>query len=217
MKINVYNQAAEVVKELEISDHIFAVKASNDLLHQAMVAQRANTRQVLAHTKDRSEVAGSGKKPWKQKGTGRARVGSVRSPLWKGGGVTFGPTKDRNFKTKINQKMKQKALLAALSDKAVSGTLVILDNLEFGAYKTKQFNALLGAIEKKVLKSERRDILVLNDAQNVKVKYSGRNLVGVKIINLDNLNLLDVLDYRNLLLTEDSVRALEKKYSRSAR
>lgn len=215
MKIKVYNQAAEAVKDLELDAKIFGVKANHDLLHQAVIAQQANARQVLAHTKDRSEVSGGGKKPWKQKGTGRARAGSSRSPLWIGGGVTFGPTKNRNFKQKINQKMKQKALFMALSDKVATETLVILDNLEFNEYKTKKFNALLNAVEKNVLKNDRRDILVINDAKNEKAQYSGRNLKGVKIINLENINLLDILNYKNLLVAEATVKSLSGRYSKT--
>jgi len=214
LKIKVYNQTAEAVKDLELSAKIFGVKPNNELLHQAMVAQMAAQRQVLANTKDRSEVRGGGKKPWKQKGTGRARVGSSRSPLWRAGGVTFGPTKDRNFKVKINQKMKQKAIFMALSDKVTEGTLVILDNLEFKEYKTKQFNTMLSALEKKVLKNERRNILVVNEAKNEKTKYSGRNLVGVKMINLENINLIDLLNYKNLLLTENAVKVLTDRYQK---
>jgi len=214
LKIKVYNQSAEAVKDLELADKIFGVKANNELLHQAVIAQMANARQVLAHTKDRSEVSGGGKKPWKQKGTGRARVGSSRSPIWIGGGITFGPTKNRNFKKKINQKMKQKALFMALSDKLATNSLVILDNLEFSEFKTKKFNTLLTSLEKKVLNNERRDILVINDAKEEKAKYSGRNLKGVKIINLENINLVDLLNYKNLLLTEAVAGTLAERYNK---
>jgi len=214
LKIKVYNQSAETVKDLELTSKIFGVKPSNELLHQAVVTQMANARQVLAHTKDRSEVSGGGKKPWKQKGTGRARVGSSRSPIWIGGGVTFGPTKDRNFKKKINQKMKQKALFMALSDKLITNSLIILDNLEFAEYKTKQFNTLLTSLEKKVLDNTRRDILIINEAKEEKAKYSGRNLKGVKIINLENINLVDLLNYKNLLLTEAVVNILTERYNK---
>lgn len=215
MKIKVYNQSAEAVKDLELSAKIFGIKPNNELLHQAVIAGQANSRQVLAHTKDRSEVSGGGKKPWKQKGTGRARSGSSRSPIWIGGGVTFGPRKDRNFKQKINQKMKQKALFMGLSDKVETGTLVILDNLDFNDYKTKNFNAMLTAVEKKVLANDRRDILVINDSKNEKTQYSGRNLKGVKIINLENINLLDILNYKNLLVTENAVKTLADRYSKN--
>lgn len=215
MQIKVYNQSAEAVKDLEVSDKAFGLKPSNELLHQAVTAQRANQRQVLAHTKDRSEVAGTGKKPWKQKGTGRARVGSRRTPVWIGGGIVFGPTKDRNFKVKINQKMKQKALFMALSDRVASGSLIVLDSLTADEYKTKKFSALLSSFETKVLKNDRRNILVVNEGKDEKVRYSLRNLVGVKIINLENINLLDVLDHKNLLLTEQAVKILEKRLATS--
>lgn len=214
LKIKVYNQAAEPVKDLELAEKIFAVSANHELLHQALVAQTANSRQVLTHTKDRSEVSGGGKKPWKQKGTGRARVGSSRSPIWIGGGVTFGPTKDRNFKQKINQKMKQKALFMVLSDRVKNESLVVLDNIDFNEYKTKKFNELLNGLEKKVLKTERRDILILNDSKDDKVKYSGRNLTGVKIINLENVNLADVLNFRYLLITEKGLETFTKRYNK---
>ena len=211
MKIKVYNQAAEPLRELDLAAQVFGLKPNNELIHQALIAQRANMRQVLAHAKDRSEVAGSGKKPWKQKGTGRARVGSRRSPLWTGGGVTFGPSKDRNFKQKINQKMKQKAIFMALSDKFTNHSLLVLDKLDWQEYKTKDFAAMLTALEEKVLKNERRNILVVNDKKEDKTRYSARNLSGTKIINLENINLLDLLNYKNLLLTEGAVKILEKR------
>lgn len=214
LKIKVYNQAGEAVKDLELAANIFGVQPNNELLHQAVVTQMANARQVLAHTKDRSEVSGGGKKPWKQKGTGRARVGSSRSPIWSGGGVTFGPTKDRNFKKKINQKMKQKALFMALSDKVLTDSLVVLENLEFSEYKTKKFNTLLTGLEKNILKTTRRDILVVNEAKEEKAKYSGRNLKGVKVINLENINLVDLLNYKNLLLTAKAVEVITSRYQK---
>ena len=213
LKIKVYNQEGTAVKDLELEAKIFGVKPNSELLHQAVIAQQANTRQVLAHTKDRSEVSGGGKKPWKQKGTGRARAGSSRSPIWIGGGVTFGPRKDRNFKQKINQKMKQKALFMALSDKVATNALVILDNLQLTEYKTKKFNAFLTDLEKKVLNTDRRDILIINDVKDEKTLNSGRNLTGVKIINLENINLLDILHYKNLLLTANGIKILTGRYT----
>ncbi len=214
LNLKVYNQSAEAVKEIKLEASVFGVAVKPELIHQAAVAQANNARQVLANTKDRSEVSGGGKKPWKQKGTGRARVGSSRSPLWRGGGIIFGPTKDRNFKQKINQKMKQKAICMALSDKVSGDSLLVLDKLDFSQYKTKAFNAMLTAFENKVLNDTRRDILILNDAKDDKVKYSGRNLAGVKIINLENLNLLDLLNYRRALLTEAAVTRLSQLYGK---
>lgn len=214
LKIKVYNQSAEAVKDIELAAKVFGVEPNSDLLHQAVVTQMNNARQVLAHTKDRSEVSGGGKKPWKQKGTGRARAGSSRSPIWIGGGVTFGPTKDRNFSQKINQKMKQKALFMAFSDKLATGTLLVVDSLDFSEYKTKKFAAMLDSFEKKILKNDRRDILVLNESQDEKARYSGRNLKGVKIINLENVNLVDLLNYKNLLLSEKAIKAISDRYNK---
>lgn len=214
MKIKVYNQSAKEVNELEVADQIFGLAANAELLHQALVAQMANERQVLAHTKDRSEVRGGGKKPWKQKGTGRARAGSSRSPLWVGGGVVFGPTKDRNFSVKINKKMKQKAILMAISDKVANKSFVVLDKIEMPEFKTKNFAAMLSAFEKEVLATDRRNTLVVNFEKDDKLKYSGRNLAGVKIINLENLNIIDILKYRNLIITEAAVKSIEKQYNK---
>ncbi len=213
IKVKVYNQSAAPVKDLELSKEVFAMKANADLLHQAIVTQQANERQVLAHTKDRSEVRGGGKKPWKQKGTGRARVGSSRSPIWIGGGVTFGPTKDRNFSKKLNKKMKQKAIMMALSDKLEQSSLVVIDTLEMKDFKTKQFNALLSAFEKEIL-PVRRNLLIINETKDAKVFYSGRNLKGVDIINPENINIVDLLSHRQVMLTEAGVKAIEKQYGK---
>lgn len=212
LKVKVYNKSAENIKELEVSSKIFEVKASNELLHQVVVSQMANARQVIADTKGRAEVSGGGKKPWKQKGTGRARAGSSRSPLWRGGGVTFGPSSERNFKKKINQKMKQKAMFMVLSDKLSSGHLIVIDDLKFEDFKTKDFNKMLKSLEEKVLNDTRRDFLVVNTDKDQKTLFSGRNLKGVKVVNQENLNVLELLDYKNLILSEESIKVLEKTY-----
>jgi large subunit ribosomal protein L4 len=214
IKYQVYNQQGEAVGEKHLSDKVFGLQPNADLLHQAAVAQRANSRQVLAHTKDRSEVRGGGKKPWRQKGTGRARAGSSRSPLWRGGGVTFGPTKDRNFSKAINKKMKQQALLMALSDKVAAKQLVIVDKWDLAAAKTKAFNQLLSNLEKKVLGDKvKRSWLIINQG-DAKLPLAARNLTYTKVINLNNLNLLDVLNCRNLLVSAEAVDALEKQYQK---
>ena len=211
VKIKDYNQKAEAVSDLDLADKIFGVKINADLLHQALVAQMSNERQVLAHTKTRAEVSGGGKKPWKQKGTGRARAGSSRSPIWIGGGVTFGPRKDRNFSKKINKKMKQKALYMALSDKVANNQFIALDKFDITEYKTKAFNDILNNLEKKVLNNSRRNLLIINADKNDKVVYSGRNLKGVEIINADNINIVEVLKYKNLLMTTDAIKKLETR------
>jgi len=212
-KVNIYNQKAETVGELELDAKVFAVKPNEALVHQAVVAQLANERQVLAHTKDRSEVRGGGKKPWRQKGTGRARQGSIRSPQWIGGGIVFGPLKTRNFSLKINKKMKQKAMFMALSDKLASNDLIVLDNLEMKESKTKAFDLILTNLEKKVFAAEnkKRSVLIVND-NNEGVKRSGRNLTGVEILNVDNINIVDLLKYKKLIFTVDVVKKLEERY-----
>jgi len=238
-KLNIYNQKAEKTGDIEVSDKVFGVKMSEALIHQAVVAQMANERQVIAHTKGRAEVRGGGKKPWKQKGTGRARAGSSRSPIWIGGGVTFGPTKERNFSKKINKKMKQKALLMAISDRVKNGEIIVLDNLNTKEFKTKVMDTILKNIEKNILeiknkkieprkeekiekktktkkeekiKKYKRSFLVVNDKKDEKVKFSIRNLAGIKILNLNNINIVDLLKYKNLVLTQEAVKNLEEKY-----
>ncbi|MEI8360881.1 MAG: 50S ribosomal protein L4 [bacterium] len=214
-QVKLYNQKAESIGEETLNDKVFAVKIKEDLVHQAMVTQMANERKVLAHTKDRSEVRGGGKKPWKQKGTGRARSGSSRSPIWIGGGVTFGPQKDRNFTMKMNKKMKQAALCMALSDKLASNCLVILDKIELPEFKTRAFSTVVRSIETNVLnleKKSKRSVLVILSAKQDTAFISGRNLVGVEVVNIDNINIVDILKYRNVILTVDGVKKLEKTY-----
>ncbi len=211
-KISVYDQQGKVLKEKNLSPKVFDISAKEALIHQAMVAQMGNERQVLAHTKDRSEVRGGGKKPWRQKGTGRARAGSSRSPIWIGGGVTFGPTKDRNFKKDINKKMKKKALLMVFSDKVKEKAMLVVDKLAIEEFKTKEFDKILISLEKNLKDFKRRSLLIIDDSKNQKLKHSARNLEGVKIINLENVNILDLLKHRYLLLTESAIDSLEKKY-----
>jgi large subunit ribosomal protein L4 len=214
IKYKVYNQQAEIIGEQELTDEVFGLTVNPALVHQAMVAQLANTRSVIADTKDRSEVRGGGKKPWKQKGTGRARAGSSRSPIWIGGGVTFGPRKDRNFSKKLNRKMKQKAVMMALSDKIQQDSLVVIDNLEMKTFKTKDFLAVLNAFEKEILPS-RRKLLLINSSKDKHVFYSGRNIKGVTIINPENINIVDLLSCRQVLISEDGIKELENKYGKN--
>ncbi|MBI3638443.1 50S ribosomal protein L4, partial [Candidatus Wolfebacteria bacterium] len=139
MKVDVFDKQNNKVGTIDLPDGIFAVKWNPNLVHQALMAQLSNSRQNLAHAKGRGEVRGGGKKPWKQKGTGRARHGSIRSPLWRGGGATFGPTKEENFKRKINKKMRRLAVLSVLSRKFKENELKVVDNFETGDLKTKGF------------------------------------------------------------------------------
>jgi len=190
MKLSIYNIKAEVVGEQELNPRVFDVAVNESLVHQAAVTQQANERQVLAHTKDRGAVRGGGKKPWRQKGTGRARAGSSRSPLWRGGGVTFGPTKDRNFSKKMNVKMKRKAICMVLSDKVHHNEFLILDSIDFKNGKTKPAVAVLKTLEKNVLQPDAkaaRSMLIITDSKNELAQRALRNVVAVSFIPIQNI------------------------------
>ncbi len=204
-KVKVYNMNGEVVGEEKLDSALFEVEAKEGLIHQAMVAQMANRRQVLAHTKDRGEVRGGGIKPWRQKGTGRARQGSIRSPLWVGGGVVFGPRNDRNFHQKINKKMKRKALLMCLSDRAKEEKIVVLDKLELENFKTKKFLEILNKLPNK----DKKTLLVLAD-NDKKIIKSAANLPRLKTIESVNLNVVDVLNHEYLMLPLATLQAVQK-------
>ncbi|MFY9458077.1 MAG: 50S ribosomal protein L4, partial [Candidatus Spechtbacterales bacterium] len=205
-----YNQNGEKIGSMELPDEVFGVEVNPAVLRQAVVAAMANMRTVIAHTKDRSEVRGGGKKPWRQKGTGRARHGSIRSPLWVGGGVTFGPTNSRNFKKKISARMKRLAILAVLFGKAKDGELIVLDKLELAAPKTKEMAILID----KVVRNPKTALLML-PARNETIQRAGRNIADFKVSNISNINVLDLLNYKYLVLLEDTVFALKKKYGTS--
>lgn len=190
---------------MDLPDKIFGVVLSADLLHQVAASQMSNSRKVLAHTKDRSEVRGGGRKPWRQKGTGRARHGSRRSPIWVGGGITFGPTKCRNFAKKINSKMKRKAILTALSSKIRDGEIIVLDKIELSSGKTKE---MAGMIEK-IIEGNNSALLLL-PAKNETISRAGKNIPGLKIVNISNISILDLLNYKNLILLKDSIESFRK-------
>ena len=207
--IKVFNQEGKEVSELKLNEVIFDLPWNADLVHQAVRVALANKRQILASTKDRSEVSGGGRKPWRQKGTGQARHGSIRSPLWKGGGITFGPTKERNFKLKINKKMARQAFLTALSTKAKDSELLVLDDLKLSAPKTKEMSKIM-----KNFPQVKTSLLVLAGKKDENLKRAGRNLPNLRIINIDNLNILDILKYKHLIFTKDGIEYLNKKYGK---
>lgn len=207
MKTIVYNFEGKKVRDIELSEGVFNVPLNADLLHEVYVSMDSNQRVAIAHTKGRGEVAGSGRKPWKQKGTGRARVGSVRSPIWKGGGVVFGPKKDRNFKKKINKKANSKAILMALSEKLRSENLIVVDKIEAANKKTKDVLNGLNALKLK-------GSILINLSQGERDNYLYiRNIQTAKCIPVDNLNVLDIMNHKSLVLSEESVKYLEKKYN----
>lgn len=217
MKVNLYNQGGEVIGEVQLPARVFGVAVDHDLLHQAAVAQLANRRQVLAHTKDRSEVSGGGKKPWRQKGTGRARHGSIRSPIWKGGGVAFGPSKDRNFSVKINKKVKRKAIFMALSGKVKDQQLLVLDGMAVNEAKTKILVSILKTIASKFTgykssKTRPDSILMISDRNDEKIIRAINNIGFAKALDAKSLNVLDLLSCKYILLTKDAIPVIEEAY-----
>jgi large subunit ribosomal protein L4 len=161
----------------------------------------------------RGEVSGGGKKPWKQKGTGRARVGSVRSPIWKGGGVTFGPTNDRNFSKKLNDKMRKKALCIVLSDKIADKRLAIVDDLSMTEFKTKTLKKAVQSVSDKAFEIKgRATILIIDKAPQAATKASARNLPELKMLNVENLNIVDLLKYKAIIATSEAVKVIEERY-----
>ena len=213
MELPLYNQKAENIGKVDLPDAIFNLKMNEDLVHQVVTSQRSNKRQVIAHTKGRGEVRGGGKKPWKQKGTGRARVGSIRSPIWKGGGVTGGPTKERNFKKKINKKMARKALFMVLSSKAKDNQLFVLDNIILENPKTKEMAVILKNITSLMTGKKPTTLLIL-PSMDEKIKRSSKNLPNFTAVEARNLNPLEVLSYKNLVLVKDSIDALNKTFKK---
>ncbi len=207
--VKVYNIEGKEVEELKLNDAIFGIPENPDLVHQIYVSQEANQRQVLAHTKTRGERAGSGIKPWRQKGTGRARVGSVRTPVWKKGGVAFGPRSDRNYSKKINKKMNAKAIEVVLSGKVRDKQLFVLDKFELKENKTKEMAKIFQnlKLKGKILAAFSKDEKELN-------RYS-RNIAKVKNIPVDQINVLDMMNNKYLVMSKDSVKYLEDKYSKS--
>ncbi|MFA5185081.1 MAG: 50S ribosomal protein L4 [Patescibacteria group bacterium] len=204
--VKVYTQEGKVAGEIELNAKHFGVKPDPALVHSVTVAQQANARRPIAHTKNRGEVAGGGKKPWKQKGTGRARQGSIRSPQWKGGGVVFGPRNVRNFSLKVNRKVKQKALFMALSDKVTDDRFLVLESFKPAEPKTK-----LAAQLVKNLPITRKVLFVIpkSDASLLRMV---RNLQNVTVVTVNSLNLVDVLSNQTLLFMKDTVPAFETLY-----
>lgn len=213
IKVDVYNQEGNVVGEQTLNAKVFDVDIKPEVIHQVMVAMRSNKHHPWAHTKTRAEKRGGGRKPWRQKGTGRARAGSIRSPIWRGGGVTFGPRNIRNYFKKINKKLKRKAILMCLSDKAKEKNMYVLDKLEMKNIKTKTFNTMLN----KVIKGLNKKILLGLDEKDDIIIKSARNIKGIKTVPISNLNVLDLLRADYLLTTKKGIKAIEKYFSKSSR
>ncbi|MEK7579857.1 MAG: 50S ribosomal protein L4 [Patescibacteria group bacterium] len=217
MQINLFNQNAEIIGKVELNDSIFGVEMNPDLMHQVIVAQAANSRSILAHAKGRSEVRGGGKKPWRQKGTGRARHGSIRSPIWKGGGVTHGPLKEKVYSQKINKKAKQKALFMALSSKVKDGQVAVIDSVLLDEAKTKKMKEIFDKVSNilegyKKNKKNQDSILLVQPSSDKKIFRAVRNLVFAKAVRADNLNISEILEKKYLVLLKDAIPVIEKTY-----
>lgn len=209
MNADLYNLKNERVGTVELPDRVFKVKWIPDLVHQALRVQMANRRPITAHAKDRSEVSGGGKKPWKQKGTGRARHGSIRSPLWKGGGVTHGPKKEKDYGLKINKKMKQKAIFSLLSKRFKDGEIKIVDGLAVVEAKTKSAVKSLGDFS---LKKGRMNMLLIPEESNKNIYASVRNLKSVQALNPKSLNVYDLLKHKTIAIQKEAVETIDKHY-----
>lgn len=207
MKVKVYNQNKEETGEIELPKEIFEIEINSDLIHQVVLAQQGNRRQGTAQAKMRGEVRGGGRKPWRQKGTGRARHGSTRSPLWRGGGVTFGPRANRNYKKKIPKKMGRKAMFMVLSAKAKDNLILVLDNLKFEKPKTKQMSEILN----KLFLKQGSGLIALSKMDKNLI-LSIRNIPKTDSIQAKDLNALDLLSYKYLVISEAGIKKIKETF-----
>ncbi|GIQ71195.1 50S ribosomal protein L4 [Xylanibacillus composti] len=205
-KVALYNVSGAQVGEVELADSVFGIEPHQHVLHQAVVMQQASLRAGTHKTKGRSEVRGGGRKPWKQKGTGRARQGSIRAPQWKGGGIVFGPT-PRSYAYKLPKKVRRLAIKSALSSKVVGNEIVVLDQLTMNQPKTKEFAAILNS-----LKVDRKALVVTAD-YNDSVALSARNIPGVKFVPAEGINVLDVMVHDKLIITKDAAKKVEEVFA----
>ena len=202
-KVDVYNMQGKKVSDVELSEAVFGIEPNENIVHSALVNYLANQRQGTQSTKTRAEVSGGGRKPWRQKGTGRARQGSIRAPQWRGGGVVFGPT-PRSYTFKLNRKVRQLALKSALSQKVIDNEMTVLDTITLNAPKTKDMIKVLENLE------ANRKTLIVMDEVNENVTLSARNIPGVKVIDSKGLNVYDILDCTKLVITEGAIKAVEE-------
>ena len=203
--VSVYNMEGKEVGKIDLNDAIFGVEVNEHLVHMAVLQQLADKRQGTQKAKTRSEVSGGGRKPWRQKGTGHARQGSIRAPQWKGGGVVFAPV-PRDYSFKMNKKEKRAALKSALTDKAQNNNLIVVDELKFDEIKTKKFAEVMNN-----LKATRKARVVLAD-NDQNVVLSARNLAEANTTLTNTLNVYDIVNARTLVLTKDAVAKIEEVY-----
>lgn len=201
--IALLNQAGEKLKDITLDDAVFGIEPNNQVLYDVVNAQRAAKRQGTHDTKNRTEVRGGGRKPWRQKGTGRARQGSIRAPQWRGGGVVFGPT-PRSYEVKVNRKVRRLGLKSALSAKVLRGELTVVDQIVLADAKTKNFVQVL-----KNIKVEGKTLVVIPEADE-KVMLAARNVANSLLEVVNHVSVLDILSYKNLVLTEGAVKYFEE-------
>ena len=204
-EVKTYNKEGAAVGSIELNDSVFGVEINEHLMHLAVVAQLANKRQGTQSAKTRSEVSGGGLKPWRQKGTGRARQGSIRAPQWTGGGVVFAP-KPRDYSVSMNKKEKAGAIKSALSSRVAEEKIFVMEDLAFDGIKTKQIKAVLDGL--KVDKA-----LIVIGEKDDNVILSARNLEGVRTVTSNAINVYDILKYNNLVITKDAVAKIEEVYA----
>ena len=204
--VSVYNIEGKEVGTIELNDAVFGVEVNEHLVHMAVVSQLANNRQGTQSAKTRAEVRGGGRKPWKQKGTGHARQGSIRAPQWKGGGVVFAP-KPRDYSFKMNKKEKRAALLSALTSRVNEEKFFVLDSLKFDEIKTKKMVNVLDSL--KVEKA----LVVLDGEDNANVALSARNIAGVRVVAFNAINVYDILKYDTVVATKNAVEKIEEVYA----
>ncbi len=218
METKVYNQKGKESGKVKLPETIFALPWNNDLVHQVMVSMMSNARVGVAHTKDRSNVRGGGKKPWAQKGTGRARHGSSRSPIWRGGGVTFGPRNEKNFSKKINKKMSAKALLTVLSQKLKDGEILLVDNFDIKEPKTKDAKVIFEALGKvkgfeEMVSKKKNSVFIALDEKDENIQKSFNNFGNIQIGEMKNLNILNLLNNKYFIIEnpEKAIKFLTNK------
>jgi large subunit ribosomal protein L4 len=202
-KVALYNQNGATVGEIELNDSVFGIEPNKHVLFEAVIMQRASLRQGTHKTKNRAEVSGGGRKPWRQKGTGRARQGSIRSPQWRGGGTVFGPV-PRSYSYKLPKKVRRLAIKSALSSKVLENNIIVLDNLTLEAPKTKEMVKILNN-----LSVDRKALIVTADV-NENVTLSARNIPGVTVVTENGINVLDVLNHDKLVITKAAVEKVEE-------
>ncbi|MEK7187696.1 MAG: 50S ribosomal protein L4 [Patescibacteria group bacterium] len=213
MRVHIYNQKNEVVKDVEAPAAVFERGWNNNLVQQVLEAQLANRRRPWAHAKGRSEVRGGGRKPWRQKGTGRARHGSIRSPLWSGGGKAHGPNKERNYTQAVNKKMRRVAIFSVLSKKMKDDQIKFFDTFDMtAAPKTKAMQESLRSTLGMTARAKKFDVLMIPAAPATPLARAIRNLSKTKVLPATSLNVYDLLNYKNILIEEKAVGIIQERY-----